>query len=66
MPGRDDVELGTEPHEEKDPADITAGSHRSNAELGTAGMSNGVSGLGTCVLQNRLHLGCPLGTHLGV
>lgn len=48
MPGRADVELGTEPCEVKDPTDQTMGSHRSNAESGTAKTIDGGSGPGAC------------------
>lgn len=61
-PGRAHVELGTEPHKGKDPADKTMGSSRSNAESGTAEMSVGGSGPGARGLQGRLQpgwLGCP-------
>lgn len=61
------MELGTEPHKEKDPAGETMGSHRSNAESGTAEMSDGGSGPGARGLQVKLQLGCPSrGTQLGV
>lgn len=52
------MELGTEPHEEEDPADETMGSHRSDAESETAEMSDGGSGPGAHGLQGKLPVGC--------
>lgn len=46
-----------EPHEEKDPADKTTGSRRSDADSGIAETSDGGSGSGARGLQGRLQPG---------
>ncbi|KAM6064174.1 uncharacterized protein LJ206_013112 [Theristicus caerulescens] len=51
MPGRADVELGTEPCKVKDSTDKTTGSRRSDAESGTTEMSDGGAGPGAHGLQ---------------